>query len=858
MIATTLSAALPFLLDAAVKGTILLALAFLAYLLVLRPRRASAAVRHLLWTSTLVVLLAAPILTCFLTAWRMPLDLPGLGSTPLAGQANVERENGLWVVEEPAKSAPAPAAAGPGQANPGPALVASRIPSPPNTVPPDEPPAKVPPAPAAAPAGAWIVSAWLIGALLSVVWLLGGWLSLVRLGRCCEQVRDGTLHQALSDAARKLGIRRPIRLLLSSHRAIPMTWGLFRPVVLLPQEGQTWSAQRLDMVLVHELGHVQRWDCLVQLLGHVVRGLYWFHPLAWLAVRQLRIEQEHACDDLVLEGGAPATDYAEHLLAVTTGMRADFWTAPVALGMGRSYKLRRRLVRLLDAGCNHRPARRRAALLATVAAIALAMGLGAIGFSQTPAAAAGDELKDQVQPPPKEKDKVLLKKLEEVQQKLAKYYVHPVDEKTLADHALRGLLQGLKDPYTDYVSPEDLKRFDSQLKGNISGIGAHLQMVDQRLTVATPLEDSPALKSGLRPGDLIDAIDGKSTRGFTIKDAIDRILGPAGSVVKLKVVHPEGVVAEIPVTRAEIRLRSVNGFRRGADGQWQFLLDAEQKIGYLQVQQFSGRTASEVREAITAMQKDGLKGLILDLRFCPGGFLEQAIDVCKMFLAKGVLLTTRGPAMAEKSWKADGKNTLGDFPLLILINDNTASAAEIVAGALRDHERAVLLGSRTYGKGSVQSVMKLEEGGALKVTTAYHYLPNGRNIQKRPGEKTWGVDPSDGFYFPLSAAQTEALRKDAQKRALLGLKEDEQPKVPARLTPKVIEEQHADPQLAAALRSMVARITGGEFLKVGKENAALADQAHRLEEMRQRRDQLLQSVKQLDREIAEMQKGAGK
>jgi carboxyl-terminal processing protease len=228
-----------------------------------------------------------------------------------------------------------------------------------------------------------------------------------------------------------------------------------------------------------------------------------------------------------------------------------------------------------------------------------------------------------------------------------------------------------------------------------------------------------------------------------------------------------------------------------------------------------------------------------------------------MFLAKGVILTTRGSATAEKTWKADGKNTLGDFPVLILINDNTASAAEIVAGALRDHERAILLGSRTYGKGSVQTVMKLDEGGALKVTTAYHYLPSGRNIQKRPGEKTWGVDPSDGFYLPLTAGQTEALRKDTQKRSLLGLKEDELPKAPARLTPKIIEEQHADPQLAAALRAMVARITGGEFLKVGKDNAALADQT-RLEEMRQRRDQLLQSVKQLEREIAEMQKAAGK
>jgi carboxyl-terminal processing protease len=210
-----------------------------------------------------------------------------------------------------------------------------------------------------------------------------------------------------------------------------------------------------------------------------------------------------------------------------------------------------------------------------------------------------------------------------------------------------------------------------------------------------------------------------------------------------------------------------------------------------------------------------------------------------------VILTTRGPGKEERVFTADGATPLGDFPLLILINEQTASAAEIVAGALRDHNRAELLGTRTFGKGSVQTLVMLDAGGALRMTTAYHYLPSGRNIQKRPGAKTWGIDPSDGFYVPLTESQTEALRRGAQKRALL----EQQPGPP--LTAKSIEENFADLQLATAVRSMVTRLTGGTFLKVGRDSGAALDQAARIEEMRQR-------MNQLEREITELQQRIGK
>ena len=627
---------------------------------------------------------------------------------------------------------------------------------------------------------------------------------------------------------------------------MPMTWGLAHPVVLLPEEAENWSNDRLCMVLIHELGHVMRWDCLVQMLGHLARGIFWFHPLAWLANRQLRIEQEHACDDLVLSTGSSAPDYAEHLLAVTAGLSRGFWTAPVALGMSRTEKLRCRIVRLLDGGRDHRPIRRRTLVLCSAVALAVAVPLGTAGFSPTNAAGQTEQGPEQAKQPPTGKDDALVKKITEIQQKLAKNYITTVDEKVLADGALKGLLAGLKDPNTAYLSADDLTRFNTETKGSITGIGVQLQMADGQIRVVTPLEGSPALQAGLRPGDQIDSIDGKSTKGMTMAEAVKLILGTAGSAVKLRVVRADGKAEELSATRAEVRFRSVNGFQRGPDGKWQLLLDPDGKVGYLRIEQFASNTTAEVRESIMALQKEGMKGLIVDLRFCPGGLLDQAVEVSKLFLAKGTILTTRGKDKDEKTWKAEGKEFLGDFPLVVLLNDQTASAGEIVAGALQDNQRAVLLGTRSFGKGSVTMIVKLNEGGAIKLTSANHYLPSGRSIQKIPGEKKWGVDPNDGFYVPMTPAQIDALNKDARERSILNPKKDAKAQASAGLTARVIEERHADPQLAAALTTMLGRLSTGSFPKVGKDNSILMDQAFRIEELRQRRKQLVQQLSEID------------
>jgi carboxyl-terminal processing protease len=852
------TAALPLILDVAWKGTIVLVVAFvLAQIL----RRASAGNRHLVWALAVMVLLALPLTSFIPPLWHLPLTSGSPVWEQVAADSDLKLGQLLFAAEADGKLArksPVQSA----QPQPRPVLMASRGNTLPAALPTYESPIETPAPASPPPIGMWITLIWLAGCLVSVAWLLGGWFCIARLAQRCQLIRGGRLCAQLARITDVLRIRRRVQLVMCSQRAMPMTWGVVRPVVLLPEEARHWSVDRLCMVMLHELGHVKRWDCLVQMLAHLARGLYWFHPLAWLAARQLRVEQENACDDLVLDKGASGPDYAEHLLAVTAGLSSTLWTAPVALGMSRSDNLRRRLVRLLDAGSNHQPVQPRTVFLGTIIALALAIPLGTASLSPISASGQAEQTKDKGQEPAAGKDDALLKRLNEVMKALAKYYVSPVDEKALAESAVKGLLQGLNDPYTTYLSPEELNRLTSETKGTLTGIGAQLKFVDGQLAVVTPLDDSPALLAGIRPGDFIEAIDGKSTRGLSLAEAVKHILGPAGSVVKLKVVHTDGVMEELPITRGEVRIRTVTGFQRGPDGVWHLMLDPVNKVGYLQVHQFAGNTTAEMREAIEIMQKSGMKGLILDLRACPGGLLDQSVDVCKLFLAKGTILSTRGADKEEKTWTADGKSTLGDFPLVVLINDQTASAAEIVAGALRDHNRAVLLGSRTYGKGAVKMLVKLDGGGALLVTTANQYLPSGRNIQKRPGEKSWGVDPTDGFYVPLTPAQSEALRKDVEKRVLIGLAKEEQPKSTERLTPKVIEKSHADPQLAAALRTMVARITGGEFIKVGKDLSTLMnDQVLQIQELRKTKEQienLQRSLSQLEARVVELQQAIGK
>ena len=824
------------------KGTALLLLACACDWLC---RRAAASARHFLWSLTLVALLALPALGWLLPPVALPVQVPSF-----IAQQPPREDSAIIAVAAPWETAKHQALSqAPRKAEEG--LLAQSA-----------DPVKLVPAPSApatragiTPAlfsawSSWLVGTWLAGVCLAWLWLATGWLSLAWLRRRTETIASGPVFDMGQSLANELGVRRPILLLHTLKATVPMTWGLLRPAILLPAAAASWSPARLRMVLLHELAHVRRWDCLMLLVAHLARGLYWFNPLVWLAVRRLRTEQENACDDFVLAHGADAPDYAELLLAVTVGFRSDFLSSSVSLCVAKASRIRQRLTILLDPARD----RRRLSWLRVVGAAALAgllvISLAAVGL--VPAAAQEKPPAEQKKEEGKAPDSG--QRLLDVKKKLLELYAVPLDEKKLAEDALKGLLQGLKDPYTDLIPATEMKTLKDQMAGSMTGIGAQLKDEGGRLTVVTPLEGSPALKAGLRPGDVIETIDGATTRGLSLSDAIKRILGKQGTTVKLKVQRADGALEELTIIRGLIRVGSVHGFNRTAEGQWNHWLDPERKIAYLQVLQFSAETAKEVKSALEPLEKTGLKGLILDLRFCPGGLLDQAVATCSLLLDKGTIVTIKGAQKEVKTYAAEGKAILKDVPLIVLINEQTASAAEIMAGALRDNERAVLVGSRTFGKGSVQMLLKLNDESVLKFTTAFHYLPSGRNIQKKPGSTIWGVDPTDGYYVPLTSTQNEKLQGLSRQRAVIGMSKEEQPKAPARLTPQVLERDFADPQMAAALRTMVSKLTGGEFIKTGKALAQLQDDVGRLEELTQRRKTLQSSLEQLDREIADLQK----
>jgi carboxyl-terminal processing protease len=443
--------------------------------------------------------------------------------------------------------------------------------------------------------------------------------------------------------------------------------------------------------------------------------------------------------------------------------------------------------------------------------------------------------------------------LAELRAKISEQYVTPVDENDIVQGAIKGMIGALGDPYSDYLTPEMLASMEKQLGGTLVGIGVQLELHEQRVRVVTALEGSPALQAGVLPGDVILQIDGKPAADLA--DAVKRIPGPQGTVVRLTIGREAGLDVELDITRSPIRLQTVKGFRRGADNRWDYLLDADRKLGYAQIAQFASATPQELRQAVESLKQQGLRGMILDLRSCPGGMLDSAVSVAKLFLAGGTIVSLHSRNGTVTTIQADPTSGLGDFPLIILVNGQTGSAAEVVAGALQDNRRAVVLGTRTIGKGSVQSLIKLEnDSGAIKLTTSHYRLPSGRNIDKRPDEPSWGIDPDDGYFVPVEPAQAKAMHERRMSRDIIGRKSNEQPGSDAEITPQSIIEQLSDPQLAAALKTLIARVEQGEFEKVSDFSPAQVQQFLKRENALRRREAMLKDLEQLNRELAELEK----
>jgi len=313
-----------------------------------------------------------------------------------------------------------------------------------------------------------------------------------------------------------------------------------------------------------------------------------------------------------------------------------------------------------------------------------------------------------------------LKNFTEVLDIVEKNYVEPVNAKTLLQGAINGMIKNL-DPHSSYMTPEMYKELELETKGSFGGIGIEITIHKDVLTVVSPIEDTPAYQAGVKAGDKIMMIDGKSTKDITIMDAVKRLRGEKGTKVTISILRGnENKLREIVITRAIIKVVSVK----------HKLL--EDQIGYVRISSFQDKTAADLKRALQEMEgKDKpLKGLVLDLRNNPGGLLNQSIEVSDLFLKSGGIVSTKGRSKGmESNVKARDKGDEFTAPMIILVNEGTASAAEIVSGALQDNGRALILGSQTFGKGSVQTVIPLEDGSALKLTTARYYTPKGRSIQ---------------------------------------------------------------------------------------------------------------------------------
>jgi carboxyl-terminal processing protease len=322
-------------------------------------------------------------------------------------------------------------------------------------------------------------------------------------------------------------------------------------------------------------------------------------------------------------------------------------------------------------------------------------------------------------------------------------YVEHVEGTKLVYGAIRGMLSTL-DPHSVFMTPEQYRQLKADTQGEFVGLGVEVEIRDGWLTVIAPLDGSPAHRAGLRPGDQIVAIDGASSRDLRMDQALRRLRGPRGTRVLLEVRRsgaPGPLTFEI--LRDVIKLVSVSTK----------LLDGG--IGYVRVKSFQDRTESQLRAALEKMgAKRKLRGLILDLRNNPGGLLDQAVRVADVFLREGLIVRTTGQGgrtMDEE--KAHPHGTFEGFPMVCLVNEGAASAAEIVAGALQDHKRAVVMGARTFGKGSVQTIIELEDDSALKLTVAHYYTPSGRAIQKG------GIEPD--VIVGSGKAAADEQRRDA-------------------------------------------------------------------------------------------------
>ena len=341
----------------------------------------------------------------------------------------------------------------------------------------------------------------------------------------------------------------------------------------------------------------------------------------------------------------------------------------------------------------------------------------------------------------------------DVFQRVQEQYVEEVTDKKLIESAISGMLQSL-DPHSSYLSADSYKDMQVKTKGKFGGLGIEITMEDGVVKVVSPIDDTPAAKAGMKSGDLIIGVDGESIRGLTINESVSKLRGPVGSKVIITVVRDKKDPYEIEIKRDIINIKSVKH-------------NIIKNIGYVRLTTFSDTTTSGLEKALIEIKKNignKFQGLILDLRNNPGGLLNQSISVADAFLNQGEIVSTQGRNDDDTSRVFAKKGDLiNGQPLVVLINSGSASASEIVAGALKDHSRAIIIGTRSFGKGSVQSIIPLAGNGAMRLTTARYFTPSGISIQAK------GIEPDiivEAGVTDLKKAKNDNRREENLRGAL--------------------------------------------------------------------------------------------
>lgn len=395
------------------------------------------------------------------------------------------------------------------------------------------------------------------------------------------------------------------------------------------------------------------------------------------------------------------------------------------------------------------------------------------------------DLKDELKKAKTMKEAELTKLLTQVREKLGKR--EDLDKNKDVDISVQQMLTHL-DPYTNYITADDLSRIKTEMTGKFYGIGIQIRkdVTRDMLMVVTPIKGSPAYKAGLKQGDIITEVtcyeDKKgnkleqpeviSTKGLALSDAVSRILGKPGSKVKVSIERQfkgEGDKVEtktmnFDIVRGAVEVESVMGVKRKDDDSWDYLIDPESRICYVRLTSFARNTFRDLNKVVKELssEKPGIKGFILDLRFNPGGLLDSAVKICDLFIDDGVIVSIRPRVGREVSYSGEHEGSFLNFPMVCLINGGSASGSEIVGGCLQDHKRAIIMGERSYGKGSVQNIQPFEQtGGEIKLTTATFWRPSGKNINKSSTkgseDEDWGIIPDKGYLMKLTPKERDEL-----------------------------------------------------------------------------------------------------